>query len=271
MKNCVVFAAFVNDDIGLLRLDNIITILEQYFINDDIFIGINPCSHQELIIEYFSKSKLSFRYNITPNHLVINSDASAYQTALKLLKNCEKIYDNIFFFHTKTVSPEYFINFFSINKEEYINLLHSNELFGAIGEKLLLVSKFPEKSGLSNILSKYYNFNYGSLEYFYSTTFFMIKGKILHNFINNCNNSFFEELLTTPHEPKGDRYYFERDFIHIVDKQGYLLLTKNVEIVGDGRYKELLNIDLKNFYKTQVKDWGKHYNILIDDVDKILL
>jgi hypothetical protein len=265
MNDVILFAVFAdNETVFNETVENIKT-LEQHFPDSNVYVGINPCSFVNQLIEAFNNSKLKVKIGITPNNLIINSDASAFQTALKLFKNDKQNYKTAWFFHSKPGNAKHFIGYLIEKKQKIQKLFDDNEKIGAFGRKLLLINLYPEKSGVAKLLDKYYNFCAEAHEYFYEATFFCIKSHILENFIYNCNNSFFEEKLSSPHEPNGDRYFFERDFIHIVDRQGYLLSSFINEIVSDGRYPQIRNLDQEVIYRQQIKKWAEDQKIFITE------
>jgi hypothetical protein len=80
-------------------------IIKKNFSDCDIYIWINYGSIKEwvdLIQEY--KQYLSITYSFVEEYLNINSDASAYQLWLRLLKDSWKEYNLVRFFHTKWVT-----------------------------------------------------------------------------------------------------------------------------------------------------------------------
>ena len=85
-KKCIIFASHIPTPnklyVGKQFLDKFVESFHDY----DIYIGINnSCDEWAKMIEDYS-DKLNIFYEITPLNLLINSDASAYQTALRLLK-----------------------------------------------------------------------------------------------------------------------------------------------------------------------------------------
>jgi hypothetical protein len=59
-------------------------------------------------------------------------------------------------------------------------------------------------------------------------TLFVIKTHILKNLFERINPIFFTEFIVSHHDIIGDRYFFERDFIHFVDIMGYIPIFDNV-------------------------------------------
>jgi len=236
-------------------------ILEQIRVNlpnSEIFVGINPSPVQEewinVVKEYTSN------YNVTPNHLVINSDASAYQTALKMYKNKgHKDYDLVWFLHTQgTKSGRHDVRRSHLktlldDHLEIVDLFKRDKLLGAYGNSLSPLPSCWGDSEWDFYLGRFgLEFVNRPIRCFLVGTMYVIRGYILNNFIFKCNDSFFNEILHNPHtNGSGDPWFFERDFIHIVDgftnhyiKSKYTINNYNIPLNGltdNEHYEKLLN------------------------------
>lgn len=228
MKNAVIFASFVPTIeklfIGKEMLDKIV----EYFSDCDIFIGINPSCNEwiEMIESY--KYKLNIFYQLTESDKVIESDASAYQTALNLYKKINIDHDLVWFMHTKGItsgSPlRYSVYKIFHGKRTEIETLFLNDsnlgLFMPWMIKQLPKNRDYVENNLKHILIGEKFKKCSDLTGHY--TFYTIRGKILKNFLQDVSSDFFEKnLLTLGVEQKFDIYFFERDFPMIIEKYGF--------------------------------------------------
>ena len=98
-KYCVILASHIPSVdrlwVGREILDRVVETL----VDVDVIVGVNPseCTSEwvNLIKEYTP------HHSITNDELVVNSDASAYQTALNLYKKNNKQYEFVWFLHTQ--------------------------------------------------------------------------------------------------------------------------------------------------------------------------
>lgn len=215
-KNAIVFAGWFPN---LERSPFYINDMKKNFKNIDVYFGVNPSNtnyHKTLNLVGYDNVA------ITPPERVVDSDASAFQTALQLLKDSGNVYETIYFIHTKGISyrddaawmssyDSYYLGFFR-QLAEIEKVLSSNQLIGGVS----YVGRVEPMngSGYSTALDKYYNFGENPVANIMSLlTFYAIRGSIVNNFIQNVNSSFFTDKL--------DRYFFETSFPLIVDKMGY--------------------------------------------------
>ena len=212
--NAVVFAAyFPNRHRVQIYLDT----LKKYYKDCDVYIGLN--SSFPGANEYLESQGFPNVIQVT-KALEVNSDASAYQAALLLLRSTNKNYDIIYFSHSKGTSyPEetrwkescndYFIQFMS-RRSEVDNLI-SDTIGGVsfVGRKEAM-----NTSGYSKEMDVYCSIlKQKEVEDIMSLiTMYAIKGSIVKYFLDNCITSFFTNKL--------DRYFFETSFPLIVDKSG---------------------------------------------------
>lgn len=100
-NTCVIFAASIFDRSRLDVLHDFFSAFKTHFSDADFYVGINYGTLPELEDEI---KKYGLNVNIvrlTNENLYTRTDASAYQAALKLLKNSGKKYDIYWFAHTK--------------------------------------------------------------------------------------------------------------------------------------------------------------------------
>jgi len=215
-KDAVVFAAYMpRIDRAFIYIDA----LKYYYSNCDVYIGLNSS-----VPEFETLLRNNGFNNITkvdPN-IEVNSDASAFQAALKTLKNTNVQYDKIHFLHTKGVSYQsdgqwkssyesYFLGYCK-RMLEVQNGFNIEQIIGGVS---YVGRKEPmNNSGYSTSLDKYCNFKTTNVENIMSLiTFYSINHHIVKEFLHNCNDSFFTDKL--------DRYFFETSFPLIVDRFGY--------------------------------------------------
>lgn len=287
MKNCFLISFFLPTKESVLVLEDILNRLETNFQDLTIFIGINPSPFLEDGIKIIEKYKsVNIFYDTVPSHLVCDSDASGYQTALKLLKDSKKSFDLYWFMHSKAVTSnrsqerEFMLNDFIENKEKIESLFIENDFIGSYGDMLIQLGtlkkghKFSTPTVSGNYLDNFYDFKIKTpFEYFYAKTFFVIKGEIINNFITKCNPSFFNDFLNIYGEKNTDRYFFERDFIRLVDKMGYVILGRVVSNgISDNRWGNISTEESNNRYLEEINLWLEENNLNLDkeNIIKIL-
>jgi hypothetical protein len=226
MKGCVVFASYIPTKdkiyIGKEFLDKFIESFTKY----DIYVGINDsCDEWIKTLEDYSKI-LNIKYEITPKELLIDSDVSAFQSALRLLKKTNKKYDVYWFGHTKGVTSgshnfrkEVFDVFW--NQKDKIEIKMFKENISIYTPYIGTTAKNYLNTTLPLII--YGKPNKDNLASYY--TFWVHDGEVINYFIDNCNLNFltekitsFERLIKDEYGEKLDRYFFERDFPMIYQK-----------------------------------------------------
>jgi hypothetical protein len=84
--------------------------------------------------------------------------------------------------------------------------------------------------------------------------------------ITKCNESFFNDYLNIYGEKNTDRYFFERDFIRLVDKMGYVVLGRVVSNgISDNRWG---NISTEESNKRYLEEMGLWLEVNQLDLDK---
>lgn len=224
LKNCVIFASWVPN---ITRGKEYIKYLEEFFVDYDIYVGINPNSDNQWK-QCLSDSKLNVIYEDVSEELSLKTDASAYQTGLKLLKNSKKQYGIVHFIHTKGMSypdsnsshtwnvafTNYFVDYCKI-KNNIENKIKDN-IGGCGGWASIWFN--ANSDGHIKELDKFYKFKYRAQNIMLFMTFYCIRFDIIENFINCCDSTFFSNRLNLP-------YFFEFGFPHIVTKNGFELTT----------------------------------------------
>jgi len=254
MCNAIIFSVYIPSHDKVYILTELLEAFKNNFINTDIFIGINRPYCTEVIEEIIKyKDNFNIIYEISDDHIVTKCDISGYQTALMLLKNSKKNYDLIWFVHTKGVTSnrhsirKELINTFFINQCHIIKIFESNPNIGTYSKYII---KYDGPEYFNDVLSQFYkNFKLPYFyTYWYAYTFYVMRGSGLHEFINNCEQSFFTSNLIK--EKKCDRYFFERDFPHIIWRQNMLPEYSYYESWNYGYANNTFFDDCKGFFSS---------------------
>lgn len=218
-KDAVVLSAFIPDRKALTIGLDYIDFIKEYFKDADIFVGMNPSAYMKFWLYELKKDNiLNVKELVTDERLVIDSDASSYQSACNLLRNSRNKYNLVYFIHTKGVTSG------SNERYRYFDLFKNrikiNNIFldKDIGTYSYYIGK--HRNIFNDVLNEIYTFErpyFYSYLYFY--TFYVLRGEPLQNFLNKCSTCFFTNNLITNFG--GDRYYFERDFPQVIWRQGY--------------------------------------------------
>ncbi len=243
-KSCVIFSCTILSEDRLSALHEFLTEFKKDFFDCDFFIGINP--HSVLSVEEVIRD---YRLNIVSisraaHELYSNSDASAYQIALKCLRDSGNQYETCWFVHTKGAVNNHsdylrtwYINNFLSNKLNVEQFLSENKGIGSYGMLSLAYDfnkvyqeKDTEIQLFQNVITK--ELPYTHAHFFYIHSIYAIKGHIVDSFFRLINDSWFVTKL--------DRYYFEGIFPFIVSRLGYFPYVSN-GLDMDGKSLPLLN------------------------------
>jgi hypothetical protein len=223
MKKCIIFASHIPTSdklfVGIESLNKFVESFNEY----DIYIGINnSCQEWYDCIKDYSK-KLNIFYETTPDHLLIDSDASAFQSALRLLKSTGNKYEIYWFGHTKGATSgsheirKQITNIFW-DKKEIIEQKIIKEGFSIYSPYMGVTStKNYMNTSLTLFINGYKNDDLSS--YF---TFWVHKGEVINRFLDESKDIFYNNKLidfrTTDDKYFLDRYFFERDFPMVYQK-----------------------------------------------------
>jgi hypothetical protein len=229
MSSCILFASTILNHEREFVLRRFLETFKTHFNTSDLYIGINPnsISNTESIIEEYNLNTQTIR--VKPE-LYSESDASAYQAALKLLYDSKKQYDTYWFVHTKSgvnshsdYLREWYIDNFLSKKTTIESFMIDNDM-GSYG--MLGLEYDPNKNYINtdveiklweNDITE--NLPYSNSNFFYIHTIYAISQKPINNFFNLITNKWFETKL--------DRYYFEGVFPFIVSRSGYFPYLEN--------------------------------------------
>ena len=229
MKKCIIFASHIPTPdklfIGVESLNKFVESFSDY----DIYVGINnSCQAWYDCLAQYSK-KLNLFQETTPEHLLIDSDASAFQSALRLLKKSGNKYEIYWFGHTQGATSgsheirneitNIFWNKKKIIEQKIIKDGFSiySPFMGTCSDRNGNVDEKQMNSSLSLFIDGYEN--NGLSSYF---TFWIHRGEIINRFIENSKEIFFNyKLINFKINNEGntiDKYFFERDFPMIYQK-----------------------------------------------------
>lgn len=215
--NCIIFAAFIPTKESLKVFTQYIKYIHLYFNKIDVYLGINPSKYTNDAISIIKNYRLNAEVSIVPDNLIVESDASAYQRACLLARNTKE-YNQVYFIHTKGITSkhpagELFKYIFKDHSK--IDSIFKNDKIGSYSK---FIGKY--KTPFKDILTPYYSFeNPYFNSYLYFFTFYILRGKPLKNFLDNCSMDFFEKNIIS--EMNSDIYLYERDFPQIIWRQGY--------------------------------------------------
>lgn len=266
-KYAVIMASHIPSTDKMWVGEDILKKIKTFLPEADIFVGINPSNCVEEWIKIVKK--YTTNYEITPGHLTINWDGSAYQTALRMFKNeGQKNYDLVWFLHTQGTKSgrhdvrESHLKTLLNEHDDIINLFNSDINLGGYGNTITPLPWCWDEEADADFYLKRFGLEFINrpIKCFLVGTMFVIRGSILNNFIFKCNDSFFNEILHNPHtKGQGDPWFFERDFIHIVDGfTNHYIKGKNV-INNYGISLKGLS-DVEHFEKL-LSDWKIKNNV----------
>lgn len=240
-KGIVFYSSFIPNKEGLQKGIDFLEAFEEQFSDYILFIGIQKDSllEWEKTLNIFNKNNNIFYEKASPD-LYVNSDVSGFQKALELYyKNIDHIILEpeacAWFGHSKGVTTNnnsyhyWCINNFWKQRDIIENRLNSDSNLGCFGKHLSYIPNYSQSTNISNIWTNYApcNFIKRPLNFMFVNTFFVIKHHILKTMLEKIDSSFFNSKIVGAYG-EGDRYFFERDFIHFVDMMGYEPLFEEI-------------------------------------------
>jgi hypothetical protein len=269
IKTAILFSCYVPDTNKLWIEREMLDQVRSSIDDCVIFAGVNPSKITDEVVGVLSE--YTNHINVTPNHLVINSDASSYQSALRGYKPYIGQFDIAIFIHPKGITSgqhgvrrshlKCLLSEYSTVKK----VLGNNDLVGSYGYTLLPVEK-EELSGdaIWETLSRYCEWKCKPFKWFFACTMYAIKAHILDSFLKAANDDFLNAKLTTSYESNGDRYFFERDFGGIVSRAGYVMRYKSLINCIPGfvkRYGRIQGAKLEEVYQSELKIWAQNNGV----------
>jgi hypothetical protein len=204
---------------------------KKHFTDADIYIGINPVSLLELEDTINSYGLNVISMNRCSESMYSDSDASAYQIALKSLNESGNEYDKYWFVHTKSGVNEYsdylktwYINNFLSKRasiETFINDMPGIGSYGMLGLEFDENRNYDETDCeidiFKNTLTE--DLPYTHANFFYIHSIYVIDKQPMQKFLKLISDKWFNTKL--------DRYYFEGVFPFIVSRSGYFPYLEN--------------------------------------------
>jgi len=231
----IFYSSFFPDEKNIFRGEKFLTTMLERFGNHLIFVGIQTKTTTMWLdmLETYKEKGLNIVYEFCNPELYVNSDVAGYQKAIELfylMKEKVKIKNKslVWFGHSKGVTTNVlayhnwmFPNFWEKN-DIIKNRLYENSNYGCYGYHLSFLPIYNVEK-MESLWKNYSNIKFVKppLKYMFTNTFFVIKYDIFRTMIENLNTDFLYKKLESPIEGIGDRYFFERDFIHFVDMMGY--------------------------------------------------
>lgn len=249
-KSCIVFACTILTEDRLFVLREFLTQFEQNFADSDVYVGINPGTVPS-VETVLNESNLNIvAIGRASLELYTSSDASAYQIALKLLRDSRKVYDTGWFIHTKggvnshsDYLRKWYIDNLLADRNHIETFLSENTDIGSYG--LLGLEYDINKTYLEtdteiplfeNKLSE--ELPHTHVNFFYIHTLYVIGGEVLNKFFSLITDKWFNSKL--------DRYYFEGVFPFIVSRSGYFPYISN--------RRSMNGVDLSEIYSSWISE-----------------
>jgi hypothetical protein len=225
-KEAILFSAFVPNKDSLQAAKTTWDVIVRDYSDCDVFMGINPPLLPKWVEEIHKHPNVTFE--MVPDNLVVNSDASAFLTALKLYRERNQEYKTVWVGHTKGTtrwsdSVLRMVDLFWTKREKHSKHLHDNSWVGGTAvETALCGDGFWRNSSCVSMIGRFEHTHYPNrLMGLHSVMSF--KGDIFHKFATTLQSRFFEKNLVT--ELVGfDRYFVERDLATIPSLFGKVLL-----------------------------------------------
>lgn len=242
MKTCVVFAASIFESSKLNVIREFFSVYKEYFSDADFYVVLNYASldeQKEIIQSYIPNAVF---WKLENEDLYTRTEASAFQHALKNLKNVNKTYDTYWFAHSKG----------GHNSRDEIRQMYFNEMFSQRKVIEDLFEKYPKlgswaiRGNARNSLGvwwKDYNvdcvfpvckndkidpFNYTHVNWSYIEGLYVLKGNPIGDFIKALPEEFFHRKL--------DPWYFETVLSWVPSRCGYFPYVKIKECFWNQGY-----------------------------------
>lgn len=218
----IVFSSYIPTKEALKVWIEFLEVFKEHFHDYDIYIWVNYGSIPEWedVIKHYGNI-LKIQYGFVTKELSINSDVSWFQKALGLMKNENKKYDLVWFWHTKgattnrdKIRQDMIENFFC-QKERIEEYFDDKNMW--IFWRYITTN--PNLNFIDTNLSKLKEYSHNSANIFYLYTFYVIQWSVIYDFIKNCDAPFYHQHLIDYYG--FDRYFFERDFPNIPTRYGY--------------------------------------------------
>lgn len=220
MKIAVIFSVTIFDPERAWMMDKWVEALNKDFSDADFYFGVNPGTNQT-VVDKLLRGLPNLHGEYVKPELYCESDASAYQAALKALKRTGKKYDYYWFIHTKGGVNirydrfEYYLNEFVGKRKEIEEFLLKNPSVGSYGHygvgqsadghtqwKTLNHLEFDHAHVpiVENVKTNPLSCTH--INWSYVETLFIMKGDPVNWLIENASDDYFNTKIR-------NRWYFE--------------------------------------------------------------
>lgn len=222
MRPGIVLASFPVSQYALDLGKTFLNIYEEYFPDAVLYVGINPSSYNDQWMNMLKHSSIETYYNLTPDRLILNSDASAYQTALRLVKEKNIEHDILWFNHQKSVAhadvrciTDRHMDGLMRNRHQIEQLFMNDPMLGVYALEGWGIDHDKMNAGNEeDYTSRYLEFPYSVLKIATVYTFYAVRCTPVKILLEQSKKFLNEQL---PH-----RYFFENDFCELIFRQGYI-------------------------------------------------
>jgi hypothetical protein len=248
MKHAFVFAAYVPNQAAHNLAMDYLRLARTTLPGCDIYVGINP-SHYDSVFSQEAATRFRAKLAYAPPHCIIDSDASAYQAALKRLRDYGREYDRVWFGHNKGASTG----------NGNWGLTHATQLMGnpavvedvfqnqTVGTYALqaVIHPRPIVDVMGTYLGKRLEMDWLRVMYLYS--FYVVRGEAVTQLLKLLPQKFFDEPLLSggqlpdvflPGANVTARYFFERDFYQAIWRLGWKPEAQEVVQLGGDNWAQ---------------------------------
>lgn len=240
MRHAVVFSSFIPDTevarfVGAYYVD----LFQRRFADSTIYVGINAGSSQDWRAA-LSASGLDVVLCETPAHLVVDSDVSGFQSALRTIRNTGARHDFYWFGHTKGATHDAIRHTDGLrevlerdfwSRRDEVEQRCDPARHGAFLAYPMLTTTRSEE--IVDYLRGVFPALYPPVGAFPTYTFFGMTGVSLRNFLAGAEDRFFSQNLIAG--TGLSRYFFEGGFAWVADMGGFepYLLEKGPLLSAD--------------------------------------
>jgi len=235
MKHCILFAAGLADEGRIYIVDELMTALKENLPNADYFVGINTDScagTSESILRHVTPVAMG----TVPTAINVKSDASAFQLAMRLLRESDRRYDLYWFIHTKG----------GYHNRDDRRKVYIDRFIGKASDIRMIFSEFPSLGsyGLQGVIKRprwksfrnykkdhvidicrnipHHGFKYTHVNWSYIDTIYAIRGEAINHFLDIAPDSFYYSRIK-------DLFYFETVIPWIPTRMGFFPYVETKE------------------------------------------
>lgn len=218
----IILASYPNSPYALELGRRLLDMIYSSFPDATLYVGINYGPYLEQWTKMLYDYPGRVLYEITPEYLVLPSDASAYQTALRLYKKHGEEHSLLWFYHFKgTTHPDTrglsgdIFSYFSNARVEIEQQFNTDKRLGIHGFTGWTFDHNLLDPGQSHDMCSFYmDLPYPVLRVTVLYSIFTCRGLPVWNLVQNCTDDFLTKRL-------GSSFFFENDFSQLIFRQGY--------------------------------------------------